>query len=172
MFQHFVNQASLENLKVTTKVLESELDCILRTYISIRPKSGRHYEESYDSPLIDLDLVRAAGDDSRIYHFNIGPKPTLPIEVVCYALIRYISTHGQNRQTFSVEECRLGVDSPGQIFKIDENSMIDYMEQLPDITDGRIGLQEAGGVNQLTWDLSKVEAESLSLKVMASYYGR
>jgi hypothetical protein len=52
--------------------------------------------------------------------------------------------------------------SPGQVFKLDENSMIAYLEDLETFTHGAIGLQETAGsrliyihgsLRDMRWDL-------------------
>lgn len=170
---HYMHQQSMiEGIKVSEKALDAELDCLVRTYTSTKPKYTRHYEESYDSPFIELDLMRGISDDARIFLFNVGPKPTLPPEIVCYSLILFISQHGRNRRTLSIDECRLGIDSPGLIFKLDENSLMDYMDQFPKMTDGIIELQESGGVNQLTWDQSRFDDGQLARRVLEAYYAK
>ena len=63
--------------------------------------------------------------------------------------------------------------SPGQVFKLDENSMIEYLEELEDLTHGALRLQESAGLQQLyLHDLSEHELDRHALRLLDEYYAR
>ena len=49
----------------------------------------------------------------------------------------------------SIQECMYGTGSPGQVFKLDENSLIEYVEELEDGSKGAIALDETAGLKQI-----------------------
>jgi hypothetical protein len=53
----------------------------------------------------------------------------------------------------SVQECLYGVtngpQSPGQAFKLDENSLVEYVEAIGDMTKGALVLDETAGLKQI-----------------------
>jgi len=49
----------------------------------------------------------------------------------------------------SVQECLYGTESPGQAFKLDENSLVDYIEAIEDVTEGIVTLDETAGLKQI-----------------------
>ncbi|MBM3300372.1 MAG: DUF4007 family protein, partial [Deltaproteobacteria bacterium] len=51
--------------------------------------------------------------------------------------------------TMGVQECLYGTGSPGQVFKLDENSLIEYIEDLEKATRGRVALDETAGLKQI-----------------------
>jgi hypothetical protein len=51
--------------------------------------------------------------------------------------------------TFNVQECMYGTNSPGQVFKLDENSLMEYVEELENRTGGMIVLDETAGLKQV-----------------------
>jgi len=142
-----------ESLRVRKSVIVRDVDCFLRTYV--RGTSGKKTgiaEESFDCPLHELNLIQLT-PDGELYRFSVGTKPSLPAAVFGYALLEYLgraragSTAGPS--TMSIQECTYGAGSPGQAFKLDENSLIEYVEELEDVSKGAIVLDETAGLKQI-----------------------
>ena len=66
----------------------------------------------------------------------------------------------------SIQECLYGEGSPGQAFKLDENSLIEYVEELEDTMGGSVILDETAGLKQIyrRQDFSPLE-------ILENYYG-
>lgn len=135
-------------VRITESMIKRETDCFLSTYVTSWTRSGALTEESLDCPLTDLNLIRFLPEDG-VYRFNVGPKPSLPTEVFSYGLSAFLGRIARNRRTVAVEECVYHPGSPGQIFKLDENSVIEYLEAIEEMMEGRIRLQEATGLRQV-----------------------
>jgi hypothetical protein len=163
-----IEQASI---RTTSGTIEREVDCLLRTYIpSTRSKPGAISEESLDCPLAELDILRYVSEDN-IYRFNIGPKASLPIGIFGYALLRFLPSLVTTRRTIAVDECTYHPGSPGQVFKLDENSVVDYLESLEDVTKGKIRLQDTAGLRQVYMQQSIIEtSEDQALEMLRGYY--
>ena len=67
----------------------------------------------------------------------------------------------------TVQDCLYGPGSPGQAFKLDENSIIDYVEILEDMTRGAVGIDETAGFKQI-YRRGKFVPE----KLLDQHYGR
>jgi hypothetical protein len=143
-------QLDRRGISTTSGTIEREIDVCLRTYVTTTRRATAEgiSEETLDCPLAELDLIRFLAEDS-VYRFNIGPKATLPTEVFGYALLTFLSTIVGNRRTVAVDECLYRDGSPGQVFKLDENSVIEHLEALEQLTEGRLRLQETAGLRQL-----------------------
>lgn len=167
-------QKQFEKFEIVTTsgMIAREVDCFVRTYAPTRNSSARTSEDGFDCPLAELDLLRFLPQDN-VYRFNVGPKPSLPTEVFTYALLYYLEAITQHRRTVAVDECVYGDGSPGQVFRMDENSVVERLELLADVTKGRIRLQETSGLHQLY-----VNAEERGLlpqvadQILESYYAR
>jgi hypothetical protein len=141
----------LERLGIVTTpaLIESDIDCCLRTYVPpTRSKNLGISEEGLDCPLSELDLQAFVPDDG-VYRFNVGPKVTLPTTVFGYALLRFLPSLARGRRTVTVDECIYHAESPGQAFKLDENSVIEHLEALETLSEGRVRVQETAGLRQL-----------------------
>jgi hypothetical protein len=143
-------QLERRGIFTTSGTIERDIDVCLRTYVpAIRSAAAEGVsEETLDCPLAELDLVRFSAEDS-VYRFNIGPKVTLPTAVFGYALLMFLSTITRNRRTVAVDECIYKDGSPGQVFKLDENSLIEHLEAMEGLTKGHLRLQETAGLRQL-----------------------
>lgn len=79
----------------------------------------------------------------------------------------------QQRRVLSVEDCIHRPGSPGQIFKLDENSVVELLEMLEGITGGTLRLQETAGIRQLYFaDLSADDFLPLAYQLLDQYYAR
>jgi len=135
-------------LRTTSAMIEREIDVFLRTYTSTQVRQGLSPEESLDCPLVELGLIQ---QNERVYRFDVGRKPTLPLEIFGFALITYLCRHFQTRNTATVDECIYHPGSPGQLFKLDDHSVMDYLEKLETATKVNLRLREAAGQWQIYW---------------------
>lgn len=135
-------------ISTTSGMINREIDCFVRTYAPTRSNAGMSAEESLDCPLTELNLIRFVSQDN-VYRFNSGPKPSLPTEIFAYALLFYLDGLTEHRRTVAVDECVYNDGSPGQVFRLDENSVVERLELLADLTEGQIRLQESAGLHQL-----------------------
>ncbi len=167
----FFTQKQFERIEISTTVgmIEREVDCFLHTYAPSL-KAHRALEESFDCPLVELDLIRFIPQDN-VYRFNVGPKPTLPTEIFGYGLLRFLAGITQHRRTVAVDECVYQEGSPGQIFRLDENSVVEYLEALSNLTQGAIRFQETAGLQQIYINAEEAGFfAQTSEKLLESYY--
>jgi len=149
LVDYFTSFAAKESLKVTNTVLARDVDCLVRTYaVSPIGKKKSSPEETFDCPLLQLNLIQPS-PDGEMYRFAIGPKPSLPAAIFAFALYQYFDKVRAGRNTMGVQECLYGPGSPGQAFKLDENSLIEYVEDMEEQTRGAVLLDETAGLKQI-----------------------
>ena len=135
-------------VNTTDSMLGREVDIFLRTYVPARTKTKDSIEDSLDCPLADLNLITYVQSDD-IYRFRIGPKNTLPASIFNFSFISYIKQISKNRRTAGIDEIIYNPGSPGQIFKLDENSVMEYLDKIEQHTNGAVQLQETAGLRQI-----------------------
>jgi len=149
LIDHVANFIKKESLSVRDSVIGRDVDCLVRTYaVSAKGNETLSPEETFDCPLLQLDLIQPS-PDGELYRFSIGPKPSLPAALFAFALHQHFERARTGRNTMSVQECLYGVGSPGQAFKLDENSLVEYVEDLEDATGGSVILDETAGLKQI-----------------------
>lgn len=162
-----VSVAEKQSLKVKESVIARDVDCFLHTYVTgVTGKKLATPEEGFACPFLELGVIQLT-PDGELFRFAIGPKPSLPPAIFAYALDQYFEVSRQGRQTMSVQDCLYGPRSPGQAFKLDENSVIEYVEILEDMTKGALGLDETAGLKQI-YRRGELKRDRL----LDQYYGR
>ena len=126
-------------------------------------------EETFDCPLVELNLI-AELPDSDSYEFQRGDKETLPIEVVAWTLDLFWENKNKNNlfrsESLPFSDLMYAPSSPGRVFRLDEDTMTLYLEQLEQLTDGAFQYDETAGLKQLYRhkDLNRME-------LLERYYG-
>lgn len=136
-------------VNTTDKMVQREVDILLRTYVPNRAGGKVSIEESLDCPLADLNLIQYIDSDD-LYRFRVGPKTTLPQNVFEFAFAEFAEdVLENNRTTIAIDEFMYQENSPGQIFKLDENSVVGYIERIIEKYPNAIQLTETAGLNQV-----------------------
>lgn len=162
----YVSEFTKKNaVQVNDSSLSRDIDCFIRTYTPAKT-TAKHAiaEETFDCPLQELGLIQST-PDTELYRFSVGAKQTLPSLVFGYALCQYFDVVRSGRNTMSIQQCLYGVGSPGQAFKLDENSLIAYIEELEKITKSKVAIDETAGLKQI---YKREEIETM--KLLEDYY--
>ena len=144
--QDLVDQADWT--RVADSSLKRDVDCFIRTYVPSRASKTLVLEDSLDSPLAELELMRDIEGD-RMYAFGRGEHPSLPLAVFVYALLEYWRTAAAHREALSFDELAFQPGSPGRVFKLTENAVSDYLESLERFTGRAIGYDVTAGLRQV-----------------------
>jgi hypothetical protein len=109
--------------KAEPSQIARDVDVFIRTYLNPR---GARSEEDFSCPLTELNLIAAGGGDR--YTFIVGPKAALPPEIFGFALVEYLQS--KESDTCSLSDATYFSGSPGQAFKLDEDSVVGLMQAL------------------------------------------
>ena len=144
--------------------LQRDVHCFIRTYCQSR-HTAAVVEESFDCPLVELNLIVELPENNG-YEFQRGEKKTLPIEIVAWTLISFWNNRFPQREALSFSELMYMESSPGRIFRLDEDTMTTYLENLEQLTKGALQYDETAGLKQVyrQRDLNPIE-------LLKRYYG-
>ena len=134
--------------RTSEATIRRDVSCFLRTYAALPAAGQANYEDALESPLIELGLIKSDGTRDG-FRFVRGPKPTLDVGVFCYAVTDYWSGSSSGANTLSFEALMHEPGSPGRVFMLDENSLIELLDQLDSHTDGIYRWSETAGLKQL-----------------------
>ena len=149
-------------------VVMRDVDCYVRSYCGSRrfekKKSG---DDSFDCPFQELGLIQAM-NGGDFYRFAIGAKASLPAAIIGYALSEYFSR--ANKKAMTIQSVLYKEGSPGQVFMLDENTLIEAIEELQEdpAWGAAINFTESAGIAQVHCRLEGGVAESL----LSAYYRR
>ena len=128
------------------ETIDRDVGCLLQCYVASNRGSAMS-EDNLDCPLRGLGLLRESHKGH--YRFTISDKPTLPHAVFFYALASFWSWKSPHARTLTIWEICHAQGSPGQVFKLDENSVLDYLDALEDATNGKMRFEDTAQTRQV-----------------------
>ncbi len=143
--------------------LKRDIECFIRNYTHRKSaKTNALTEESVEGPLVELGLINRIENDA--IELVRGPKPNLSEKAFLYFLMRFWSEAFPSARTLSLEAATYDEKSPGRVFLLDENSIIDYAERIA-LLDIDIKWSETAGVRQFSTnrDPQKLVKDSMAI---------
>lgn len=128
--------------RVASTTVDRDLQCLLRTYIG-----GRGSSEAGESILAELGLIRPM--DKQRSRLSRGRKPNLSNAVFLYCFNEFWDRFAPGQTTMSFENVAYAPGSPGRVFLLDEDDIVDRLEQLEDISGGTLAWSETAGLRQI-----------------------
>jgi hypothetical protein len=133
---------------VAESSVKRDVEVFLRTYVPSRQSRGDIAEDSLDCPLIDLGLItQPAG--SQTYRFRRGAQKTLPDGILLYGVLSFWNAFAPDTGTLAIHDLARQPGSPGRLFKIDESSLVERLEDIEKLTEGALSYGETAGLRQL-----------------------
>lgn len=133
---------------VSATTIRRDIECFLRTYVARRPSGNDSLEQTLESPLVELGLIKAIGKHDG-FHFVRGSKSTLGSSVFLYALIEFWKGYSARTKTLSFEAITYEPGSPGRIFLLDENEVVNQLHNLERLTKGDFQWSETAGLKRI-----------------------
>ncbi len=133
--------------RASTATIKRDVACFVRTYVPQLPSGKASHEDTLESPLTELGLIRPIGKRDG-FRFVRGRKPSLGPGVFCYAVTRFWSGFSTAR-TLSFEALAHEPGSPGRVFLLDENDLMDRLSTLEGVSGGLYSWSETTGLKQL-----------------------
>lgn len=134
--------------RASVSTVKNDVACFVRTYVQL-PSRKANREDTLESPLTELGLIRATGSRDG-FRFVRGQKPSLGPGVFCYAVTDFWSNFSYSTaQTLSFEALAHAPGSPGRVFLLDENDLVDRLSTLEDVSNGHFRWSETAGLKQL-----------------------
>ena len=151
--------------KVAPKTIQRDVEVFVRTYAARLITSE---EDSLDSLMAELSLIRPIGKKDG-FVFARGAKPTLPNAIFMYGLISFASRRAQGR-VFSIESLLHEPGSPGRMFLLDEDALLDRLSSIEHASDERIVWSETAGLRQVIFKQDPSEFDLI--RVASAAYSR
>lgn len=134
--------------RISENSIKRDVDCFLRTYVPSRLTKATIMEDTFDCPLVELNLI-SDSLDGNTYRFYRGPKPSLPIEIFAAALSEFWDARFSGNNTLTLANIAYSEKSPGRTFLLDEDTLVEYLEGLDTLTKGMLRYDETAGVKQV-----------------------
>lgn len=138
--------------------LKRDVDCFLRTYAA-RP--GELHEDALESLMCELGLVQPIGRRDGFVLVR-GRKPTLPAAMFRYALVDFARRRGGAR-VMSVDTLLHEPGSPGRVFVLDEDAVLEHLAAITADPGGTIRWSETAGLSQVSVHTDPAELNLVSI---------
>ena len=142
-----------------------DISALLRTYAPAERTSRARIDDLLDCPLRELNLLSRSPATGN-YRFALGPKPTLPSEIVTYAVLDYVALTAVQGSTVTMSRLAHGSGAPGRSFKLTESELTDALRPSID-GDDALGLATSTGAVQLTWS---DDPSLVATRILDRYY--
>ncbi|MBA3471422.1 MAG: DUF4007 family protein [Herpetosiphonaceae bacterium] len=141
--------------------ISRDIECMINCYIRpSRQQIDRAVEDALSCPLAELGLMQQLPGQNT-FHLIVGSKPDLPDALLAYAIRDLMISAG--RETLALSDLAYGERSPGKVFRLDEDSLLDRLQRLEEITEGRAVYADQAGIRQVQWSNVSDQAEDFSL---------
>ena len=149
LYQSLEDEIQRLNLPLPSEsTIKRDIEVFVRTYLSGRSSRGAAIEDTLDCPLTELGLIEEVSG-TNLLNIRRGPKSTLARRTFAFCLSEFWNRVAPGGKTLAFSEIAYSKDSPGTVFKLDENSIIEYLETLETATDGAMGYVESAGLKQV-----------------------
>ncbi|MCY4353900.1 MAG: DUF4007 family protein [Truepera sp.] len=134
--------------RASAATIRRDVSCFVRTYVPQPISCHAGYEDALESPLTELGLIKSVGRRDG-FRFVRGPKPSLGCGVFVYAVTDFWNRHSPDVHTLSFEALAHEPGSPGRVFLLEENDLIDLLVSLEEFSNGIYRWSETAGLKQL-----------------------
>lgn len=137
--------------RASLATIKNDVACFVRSYVSHVPKGNASLEDSLDSPLTELGLIRSREDHHGL-RFVRGRKPSLGPGIFTFAVTEFWRTHSPTARSLSFETLAHEPGCPGRVFLLDDNELAERLYALEDSSQGRYTWSETAGLKQIVRD--------------------
>ena len=148
--------------RASVATIRRDVSCFIRTYVAQSASGQGSYEDGLESPLTELGLVKPTGRRDG-FRFARGPKPSLGPGVFGYAVTDFWNRSFGNANTLSFEALTHEPGSPGRVFLLEENDMVDLLVALEEASKGIYSWSETAGLKQVIRNRVPTDTEALTL---------
>lgn len=141
IFKNIVNWLEKNQTNLSASTLNSDIDVFLKMY------SNDNNEEINLSLLSDLNILTKSKNN---YSLNINSTTHISDDVFLYVLTDYINIYKFNENdSLSINDIQRGELSIQKVFCISENKLFAKINQLSNLTNGKLSYSETSGIRQI-----------------------
>lgn len=126
--------------------LRRDVECMLQSYSRPTMKQVGAAEDGLLCPLSELNLVQSLGNR---YWLSSNDQSTLTDELVAFAIHEWLRRYG--RRTVSFGELAYSPCSPGRVFRLDEDALLQRLQRIEQTTAGAAYFTDQAGIRQVAW---------------------
>jgi len=129
------------------KVLKNDIGTFLNMYCYTSVNSEKELQSSLSSPFKELDLI-SYSPIRGMYHLHRNSFGSISTDVIGFCLLDYLDRNNWPA-TVSFDELYYQPFSPGRVFQLSEDAMVEYLKMFSMMREHRYRLDTTAGVRQL-----------------------
>ena len=149
--QQLVNEifaaASTENKSYTETNIKRDVDCFVRSYVGTSINNTMQSEDALECPFVELNLIRKGFGNTLVA--NRSEQKSLPDDLFLFSIINLWLAQEGKPSTITVETLLNEPFSPGCIFLLNRDSLIERLEHIQILSNGSIVLDQSSGLAQI-----------------------
>jgi hypothetical protein len=161
--------AAAHDLRVPSEAtIGRDVDCMLNCYCRADARQmSQTMEDLLSCPLTDLGIIQTL-PGQHIYQLVSGAQSELPDAIIAFAIREMLLA--SKRQTISFSDLAYAPRSPGRIFRLDADSLLNRLQRIREATEGHAYYSDQAGIRQVVWpDLTTdMDADALLGKAFAN----
>jgi len=152
------------NYRLAQSSVKKDVGCIIRMYSEPRELTLVK-EETIDSPFTVLGLLKR-GTDKETCQFISGQKLNLPNAIIVGCCLSFASLQSHESRTISLNSLLYFLGGPGQVFKLDEQTLYAAIEKVAAGSE-LVSLSETAGLVQMSF---RDNPAYLAQEILTEYY--
>ena len=158
---------TMEWSDVARHTIGRDVDCFVQTYLLPRWGKSRS-DDALECPLTSLELLTQEPDGEEL-RFRVGPKNSLPPTHFTYALAEFWKTSRRTAMTLEFRDVMMSEGSPALVFKLDEDSVLGYLDSLKEVSHGDLVFEDTALVRRI---VRNRRSEISTMHLLEAYYGK
>lgn len=135
--------------KPSAMTLKRDVECFIRMYVGKDFSQNGYNDDSIESPLSELMLIKPLNKNGY-FTPNRGDKTTLSAGMFLLAAVRFWQENFETSSSLSMESMLFDAESPGRIFMLDENAILEHIYKIAKVSAEFLNWSETAGMRQFT----------------------
>ena len=127
------------------KQLERDFNCCMNMYCMNESKRKKSMEEYFTSPFNQLQLINENKGEFRLRRMS---SMEISKEMFAYCLLDFLKHYPKNSDV-PFAEIQHGEKSPGKVFNLVENTLVEYLESFVKLLNGTFEFESTAGMKTL-----------------------
>ena len=137
-----------QEAKTSIMTVRRAVEVCLRSYVPNFSCRSKALSEEFVEPLLGgLGMMQVKSRD--VVSMKRMPRSSLHPALFAYCLLDYWEKHGRQSSSMEFGQLLHNVGSPGKVFRVDENSLVDYLDKVETLTEGSILWTDQAGIRSL-----------------------
>ncbi len=132
------------------ETISRDVKCMIQCYVPpTRKQLALSSEDALLCPLTELGLIQSI-PGMQSYLLRSSTQTALSDEMLAYTI--HDVMHRKGQKTISFHELMYAPRSPGRVFRLHEDALLERLQRLNHVTEGKAYYTDQAGIRQVAWN--------------------